>query len=215
MAVRNRTKRFLIFSPLALIWFGRLAAHRSAEGLDLGSGGVRYHPPACTTGQSVQTKTPPGANDRFAIEQELVEQVRAAQKAYYDAAAEHKAAIQAIQPGRDVKINPDSGQLLHIRAVSELEALDKYSQAVRALCDAVLYDTQRSGSPGSTLTLTHREREVLKLIADGLSSKEVAAQLGISFRTAVCHRYRIMQKLEIHDVATLVKYAIRRGMVQP
>ena len=160
----------------------------------------------------MRSKTAPRATDRYAIEQELLEQVRAAQTAYYDAAAEHKTAIQTVQTRPIVEANADSSQLLHIRAASELEALKKYSQAVRALSDAVLQDAQASAP---SIKLTHREGEVLKLIAEGLSSKEVASQLGISFRTAVCHRYRIMQKLEIHDLATLVKYAIRCGVVQP
>ena len=198
---------------MGVIWSGGLAAHRSAEGLDPGSGGVRYHPPAFTIGQRVRSKTAPSATDRHAIEQELLELVRAAQTAYYDAAAEHKTAIQTVQTRPIVEANADSSQLLHIRAASELEALKKYSQAVRALSDAVLQDAQASAAP--SITLTPREGDVVKLIAEGLSSKAVASQLGISFRTAVCHRYRIMQKLEIHDLATLVKYAIRCGVVQP
>ena len=61
--------------------------------------------------------------------------------------------------------------------------------------------------------LTQREEEVLRLIVDGKSTKEVAAKLGISFKTAVCHRTRIMEKLDIHETATLVRYAIRHGLI--
>ena len=63
--------------------------------------------------------------------------------------------------------------------------------------------------------LTLRETEVLKRIADGNSTKQVAAMLGITFKTAACHRYRVMDKLGIHDTATLVRYAIRQGLVRP
>jgi DNA-binding CsgD family transcriptional regulator len=62
--------------------------------------------------------------------------------------------------------------------------------------------------------LTPREMQVLKLIAEGNSSKQVAFLLGISFKTAVCHRYNIMEKLNLHDVSSLVRYAIRRRLVQ-
>ena len=63
--------------------------------------------------------------------------------------------------------------------------------------------------------LTHRERQVLQLIAEGRSSREVAAVLSISAKTAESHRSRLMQKLGIHETATLVRYAIRLGLIQP
>jgi two-component system, NarL family, response regulator NreC len=63
--------------------------------------------------------------------------------------------------------------------------------------------------------LTSRERQVLQLVGEGKSTKEVAALLGISMKTAESHRTRLMQKLDIHETASLVRYAIRRGLVQP
>jgi DNA-binding CsgD family transcriptional regulator len=63
--------------------------------------------------------------------------------------------------------------------------------------------------------LTARETEVLKLIADGHSTRSLAAQLGISFKTAACHRMHMMQKLGIHETAGLVRYAIREGLLEP
>ena len=63
--------------------------------------------------------------------------------------------------------------------------------------------------------LTARERQVLQLVAQGMSTKEAARELGISARTAESHRNRIMQKLDIHDTARLVRYAIRAGFLQP
>jgi DNA-binding CsgD family transcriptional regulator len=57
--------------------------------------------------------------------------------------------------------------------------------------------------------LTAREREVLHLIASGLSTKEVAANLGISFKTAACHRANIMSKLGLHSVVDLVRYTLQ------
>jgi DNA-binding NarL/FixJ family response regulator len=62
--------------------------------------------------------------------------------------------------------------------------------------------------------LSIREREVLQLIAEGKSGKEIGGILGISAKTADSHRTNIMQKLNIHEVAGLVRYAIREGLVQ-
>jgi two-component system, NarL family, response regulator NreC len=63
--------------------------------------------------------------------------------------------------------------------------------------------------------LTSREREVLLLIADSKTTKEIAVILGVSVKTADSHRTKIMEKLGIHSTAGLVRYAIRVGIVQP
>jgi PAS domain S-box-containing protein len=63
--------------------------------------------------------------------------------------------------------------------------------------------------------LTEREREVLVLIASGRSTKEAAVQLGISYKTADSHRSRILEKLGIHETASMVRYAIRAGLIEP
>ena len=61
--------------------------------------------------------------------------------------------------------------------------------------------------------LTSREREVLKLIADGYTSRQIADQLFLSLKTVLGHRTRIMDKLDIHNKAELIKYAIKKGLV--
>lgn len=71
----------------------------------------------------------------------------------------------------------------------------------------------KSGKPWDPLS--SRERQVLQLIAEGRSTKDVASLLGISVKTAESHRSRLMQKLDIHETASLVRYAVRRGLVQP
>jgi len=63
--------------------------------------------------------------------------------------------------------------------------------------------------------LTPREHQVLQLIAEGKTTKEVASLLGVSVKTAESHRMRIMTKLDIHETAGLVRYAIRQGLVRP
>jgi DNA-binding NarL/FixJ family response regulator len=62
--------------------------------------------------------------------------------------------------------------------------------------------------------LTARETEVLRLVAEGCTTKEIAYRLGISFKTAACHRYRIMSKLDVNNGALLVRRAITEGLIQ-
>ena len=62
--------------------------------------------------------------------------------------------------------------------------------------------------------LSVRERQVLQLIAEGSSTKDIAAQLGISAKTVESHRSKLMRKLDIHETAGLVRYAIRSGVTQ-
>ena len=62
--------------------------------------------------------------------------------------------------------------------------------------------------------LTPREREIVQLLSEGKSSKEVAVTLGISVKTSETHRANIMRKLEIHSVSQLVRYAVRNQIVE-
>jgi PAS domain S-box-containing protein len=62
--------------------------------------------------------------------------------------------------------------------------------------------------------LTERERQVLVLVAEGSSTKEAAARLGISYKTADSHRSRILEKLGVHETASMVRYAIRAGLIE-
>jgi DNA-binding NarL/FixJ family response regulator len=71
----------------------------------------------------------------------------------------------------------------------------------------------KADSPADPLTA--RERQVLQLIAEGKSTRDTASLLGISVKTAESHRMRLMQKLDIHETASLVRYAVRRGLIQP
>jgi len=68
---------------------------------------------------------------------------------------------------------------------------------------------------GDTTQLTPRQREILQLIAEGASTKQIAAKLGLSVKTVETHRAKLMERLDIHDVAGLVRYAIRAGFIAP
>jgi two-component system response regulator NreC len=80
----------------------------------------------------------------------------------------------------------------------------------RAVMEAYVAKTEPEADP-----LTPRERQVLQMVGEGKSTKDVARLLGISTKTAESHRARLMHKLDIHETAGLVRYAIRRGLVQP
>jgi DNA-binding NarL/FixJ family response regulator len=81
------------------------------------------------------------------------------------------------------------------------------------VAQAVVESYQSHGGKSGT-QLTVRERQVLQLIAEGKSTKDIAAVLGISVKTAESHRTRLMQKLDIHETASLVRYAVRNGIVE-
>ncbi len=109
-----------------------------------------------------------------------------------------------------------SGYLLKKSAVSEL------SDAIRAVMAGKKYVTpeiaSRLGQQGGTLRapspeLTGRQREVMQLIAEGRSAKEIASQLTISVKTAEFHRAAILQKLGLRTTADLIRYALDHRMV--
>jgi len=99
-----------------------------------------------------------------------------------------------------------------VTAIYEIrEGKKSYSEEI-AMMIVEEYATDRERDTVAQ-TLTKRELEVLKHIANGLSNKAVARELSISVRTAEFHRANIMEKLDIHNVAGLVKFAINKGLV--
>jgi DNA-binding NarL/FixJ family response regulator len=86
-----------------------------------------------------------------------------------------------------------------------------YSPAVQRSLSEMVRATVKP--PGALETLTDREREVLKLVAEGLTTKEIAARLDISARTVESHRANLMRKLDLRSVARLTQFAIREGLV--
>jgi two-component system response regulator NreC len=80
----------------------------------------------------------------------------------------------------------------------------------RAVVEAYLNKSDLPPDP-----LTPRERQVLQMVGEGNSTKDVARILGISTKTAESHRARLMRKLDIHETASLVRYAIRQGLLEP
>jgi DNA-binding NarL/FixJ family response regulator len=83
----------------------------------------------------------------------------------------------------------------------------------KAVVEAYLTNTNGPNGPNGKLSV--RERQVLQLVGEGHSTKKIAALLGISVKTADTHRTKVMEKLDIHQTAGLVRYAIRNGLIEP
>jgi len=103
-----------------------------------------------------------------------------------------------------------AGDLL--RAIDEVAANRVYLSPGIA---QIVVDAYRHKDGPETDPLTPREREVLQLIAEGQRTKQIAVRLGISVKTAESHRTQIMKKLDLHETAGLVRYAIRCGLINP
>ena len=109
----------------------------------------------------------------------------------------------------------------HLFLLEAIESLARHKPYFTTKVSEVLFSNimnreegiRRDTEPGLRLTL--REREIVQLLAEGKSNKEVAAALGISLRTAETHRASILRKLNLDSIAGLVRYAIRNKMIEP
>lgn len=109
--------------------------------------------------------------------------------------------------------------------VLKTQAADELIDAIRTVSTGGTYLSPKvsrmvvsayvSGTDTAADPLTARERIVLQLIAEGKTTKDIAATLNLTVKTAESYRARLMEKLDIHDTAGLVRYAIRRGVITP
>jgi DNA-binding NarL/FixJ family response regulator len=119
--------------------------------------------------------------------------------------------LDAGAAGYVLKDGPSSA-LIH--AIESVHRGERY-MSPRALTQVVDHAGDRRARTRTRYDLlTSREREVLKLLADGLTSKQIAARLELSVKTVDVHKYNLMHKLGIHDRAGLVKYALRRKLIR-
>jgi DNA-binding NarL/FixJ family response regulator len=96
------------------------------------------------------------------------------------------------------------------------EALTRVSSGGTYFCPTSSALLRRSAmEPAQGTRLSARERQVLQWVARGLSSKEIAAELGISEKTVANHRMHIRDKLDLRDVASFTRYAIEQGLIEP
>ena len=120
--------------------------------------------------------------------------------------------LEALQAGVRGYVLKSQATADLVQAVHEVMRGGRYlSPGIsEAVVQAYLGKTDLPSDP-----LTSREREVLQLIAEGKKTKEIAGLLGVSVKTIESHRTRLMEKLDIRQTAGLVRYAIRRGLIQP
>jgi len=121
-------------------------------------------------------------------------------------------AVEALRAGARGYVLKTQAGLDLVAAVQHVHRGEVYlsPKISKAVVDAYLSKTELPGK-----TLTARERQVLQLVGEGHSTKEIAALLGISVKTADTHRTKLMDKLDIHQTAGLVRYAIRSGLIEP
>jgi DNA-binding NarL/FixJ family response regulator len=100
-----------------------------------------------------------------------------------------------------------------IRSIHEGKTFFSAS-VVKRVQDSNRKSLSRNGNPRKKNHLSSREVEVLQLIAEGKANKQVASELGVSFKTVDKHRQHLMSKLNIHDVAGLTRYAIAEGIIE-
>jgi DNA-binding NarL/FixJ family response regulator len=101
-----------------------------------------------------------------------------------------------------------------VRAIQEVMKGKKYlsPDIARGVVDEYIELSSNTSDQSAFIVLTDREREVLQQLAEGKTTKEMAGMLGVSVKTIETHRRNIMEKLNLHSVAELTKYAIREGV---
>jgi two-component system, NarL family, response regulator NreC len=123
--------------------------------------------------------------------------------------------LRSLKAGARAYLLKDSAEADLIAAIQAIiEGRSFFSPGVRALLkEDYIYRLQKFGSDDTYELLTAREREVLQLVAEGRSNKEVASLLGLSLYTVETHRTHILQKLNLHSVPELILYAVRKGII--
>ena len=123
--------------------------------------------------------------------------------------------LRSLKAGARAYLLKDSAEADLIAAIQAItEGRSFFSPGVRALLkEDYIYRLQKFGADDTYELLTAREREVLQLVAEGRSNKEVASLLGLSLYTVETHRTHILQKLNLHSVPELILYAVRKGII--
>jgi len=126
--------------------------------------------------------------------------------------AEEHIIVAALRAGIRGYVVKTQGTSELVRALREVAAGGTYLSP--SVCGMVV-GRFLGGSESAADPLSAREREVLQLVAEGRTTKEIATLLEVSVKSAESYRTRLMDKLNIHDTATLVRYAIRHGVIEP
>ena len=123
--------------------------------------------------------------------------------------------VDAGARGYVLKSDASTDLVSAIRAVANHQpyfTLSATEVFVKNVCDQ---NPKAESSASIYQTLTGREREIVQLLAEGQSSKDIAASLGITVKTAETHRANVMRKLRVHSVSELVRFAVKHHMIDP
>jgi two-component system, NarL family, response regulator NreC len=123
--------------------------------------------------------------------------------------------IRSLKAGARAYLLKDSAEADLIEAIQAIcEGKSFFSPAVRQILkEDYMRELEEMGAEDSYELLTTREREILQLLAEGKSNKEVASLLNLSLYTVETHRTHILQKLNLHSVPELILYAVRKGII--
>lgn len=123
--------------------------------------------------------------------------------------------VQALKAGAKGYLLKDSADVDLIRGIESIAAGKSFFSpaAAKVMLDDYVRHLADKGIVDRIETLSEREREILQLIAEGHSNKEIADLLSVSLATVETHRAHILQKLDVHNTAELVLFAVRRGII--
>jgi two-component system, NarL family, response regulator NreC len=123
--------------------------------------------------------------------------------------------LRSLKAGARAYLLKDSAEADLVSAIQAIiDGKSFFSPGVRALLkEDYIHRLAKFGADDTYELLTAREREVLQLVAEGRSNKEVAALLNLSLYTVETHRTHILQKLNLHSVPDLILYAVRKGII--
>lgn len=125
--------------------------------------------------------------------------------------------VDALEAGASgIVLKSDAGENLVVAIESILKGRRFFtSHVAETVVEAYMSKRTETEPSSGQVVLTTREREVIQLLAEGKSNKEVADRLGISTRTAEGHRAETMKRLKLGSLAELIRYAVRNGIIQP
>lgn len=112
-------------------------------------------------------------------------------------------------------LKTDAGRTLVEAIRALLGHMPFFSEGLHGATERRTATRGAAADPGTPRQLTPRQREVMQLLAEGKSNKEIGAVLGITTKTAETHRAHVMTKLQLHSMSELVRYAIRNRIIEP
>ena len=123
--------------------------------------------------------------------------------------------LRAVQAGAAGYLLKDIAPDELVRAVRQVSRGEMYLSSAVSRYVVEDYRRRLSTPAGPLERLTGRQREILQLVAEGHTTKAIATRLSVSVKTVETHRAQLMERLDIHDVPGLVRFAIRHGLVHP